>query len=223
MSLSEDEDGLTERLRLMVLTHPHPACGRSLADVVAECCDAGATAIELRDKGATAEELLRHADTLVPIVHERDALLIVNDRMDVALAAGADGVHLGADDLPLVGARRIAPPGFLLGYSTDDPDEARTAAHAGADYLGVGAVYGTRSKPGLEEEAIGPERVRAVLDAAGLPGVGIGGITADNAGAVARSGAGVAVLGAVMGADEPGRAVRDILATTRSRGLPDET
>jgi thiamine-phosphate pyrophosphorylase len=159
MSLSEDEDGLTERLRLMVLTHPHPACGRSLADVVAECCDAGATAIELRDKGATAEELLRHADTLVPIVHERDALLIVNDRMDVALAAGADGVHLGADDLPLVGARRIAPPGFLLGYSTDDPDEARTAAHAGADYLGVGAVAGGGSdRPGARPSRAGRGR-----------------------------------------------------------------
>jgi thiamine-phosphate pyrophosphorylase len=178
---------------------------------VAECCDAGATAIELRDKEATAEELLRHAESLLPVARAGDALLIVNDRMDVALAAGADGVHLGPDDLPVVAARQIAPRGFLLGYSTDDPDEARAAAGAGADYLGVGAVYGTCSKPGLEDEAIGSERVHAVLEAAGLPGVGIGGITAENAGAVARAGAGVAVLGAVMGADEPGRAVRAIL------------
>jgi thiamine-phosphate pyrophosphorylase len=200
-----------DRLQLMVITHPRPACGRPLEDVVAECCDAGATSIELRDKEATGEELLRHTEALLAVTRARDALLIINDRMDVALAAGADGVHLGPDDLPVEAARRIAPRGFLLGYSTDDPDEARTAARAGADYLGVGAVYGTRSKPGLEDEAIGPERVRAVLEAAALPGVGIGGITAENAGAVARAGAGVAVLSAVMGADEPGRAVRAIV------------
>lgn len=204
--------GLAARLRLMIITHPHPTCGRTLRDVVAECCDAGATAIELRDKEATAEELLRHAESLLPVARACDALLIVNDRMDVALAAGADGVHLGPDDLPVAAARSIAPSGFVLGYSTDDPDAARAAARAGADYLGIGAVYGTRSKPGLEREAIGPGRVRAVLEAAGLPGVGIGGITADNAGAVGRVGSGVAVLGAVMGADDPGRAVRAILA-----------
>jgi thiamine-phosphate diphosphorylase len=204
--------GLAARLRLMIITRPRPACGRPLQDVVAECCDSGATAIELRDKQATAEGLLRQAESLLPIARASGALLIINDRMDVALAAGTDGVHLGPDDLPVAAARPIAPPGFLLGYSTDDPDEARAAARAGADYLGVGAVYGTRSKPGLEAEAIGPARVRTVLDAAGLPGVGIGGITAENAGAVARVGGGVAVLGAVMGADEPGREVRAILA-----------
>ena len=203
--------GLAARLRLMVLTHPHPACGRDLTHVVAECCDAGATAIELRDKDATAEELLALAEALLPVARARDALLIINDRMDVALAAGADGVHLGPDDLPVDAACRISPPGFLLGYSTDEPEEARRAAIAGADYLGVGAVYGTRSKPGLEGEAIGPDRVRAVLAAGGLPGVGIGGITAENACALARVGAGVAVLAAVMGADRPGRAVRAIL------------
>lgn len=226
MSLPEDPPSrsaavhqqIASRLRLMIITHPYPACGRALEHVVAECCDAGATAIELRDKDATAERLLQEAETLVPIVHSRDTLLIVNDRMDVALAAGADGVHLGPDDLPVEAARRIAPRGFLLGYSTDDPDEARIAARAGADYLGVGAVYGTRSKPGLEDEAIGPERVRAVLEAAMLPGVGIGGITAENADAVARTGAGVAVLGAVMGAEDPGGAVQALLRAVSSPG-----
>ena len=109
-------------------------------------------------------------------------------------------------------ARRIAPPDFLIGYSTDTTEDAEQAAAAGADFLGVGAVFGTKSKSGLAEEAIGPDRVREVLASPGLPGLGIGGITAANAASVARTGAGVAVLGAVMGAREPAEIVRLIRA-----------
>jgi len=109
-------------------------------------------------------------------------------------------------------ARGLAPPGFLIGYSTDNPAEARAQAAAGADYLGVGAVYGTRSKQGLEEQDIGPARVREVRQAAGIPCVGIGGITRHNAAAVFDTGAGVAVLSSVMSAAEPGEVVRRILA-----------
>jgi thiamine-phosphate diphosphorylase len=206
---------LAARLRLMVITDPNPACGRDLIDVVAECIDAGATAIELRDKRATDEALLTVAESLVPLVRGRGRLLVINDRMDVALAAGADGVHLGPADLPVAAARAIAPAGFLIGYSTDDPEVAAGAARDGADYLGVGAVFGTRSKPGLEDERIGPERVGQVLRAAGLPGVGIGGITAQNAGELARAGVGVAVLSAVMGAARPADTVRAILGALR--------
>lgn len=195
----------------MVITDPQPTCGLGLPEVVAECLSAGATAIQLRDKTATGRELLERADALRPIVHEAGALLLVNDRLDVALSAGADGVHLGPDDLPVGAARAIAPSGFLIGYSTDDPEAAAAASREGADYLGVGAVYGTASKSGLAEERIGPERVAEVLAAAGLPGVGIGGITPDNAGAVARTGAGIAVIGAVMAAARPGKAVRRLL------------
>jgi thiamine-phosphate diphosphorylase len=202
--------GLTARLRLMVITDPHPDCGRGLLEVVAECLDAGATAIELRDKRATGKSLLQTTESLLPLVHSRGGLLLVNDRMDVALAAGAHGVHLGPDDLPVAAARAIAPAGFLIGYSTDTPEAAVRAARDGADYLGVGAVFGTRSKPGLENERIGPGRVREVLEAAGLPGVGIGGITAENAAELARVGAGVAVLSAVMGAAQPAAIVRSI-------------
>jgi thiamine-phosphate pyrophosphorylase len=135
----------------------------------------------------------------------------VNDRVDVALAAGADGVHLGPADPPVGAVRPVVPEGFVVGYSADSPGEARRAAEEGADYLGVGAVYGTRSKAGLKDEAIGPGRVGEVLEAAGLPGVGIGGITPDNAAAVYRAGAGVAVLGAVMDAPDPAAVVRRIL------------
>lgn len=210
--------GLAGRVQLMVLTTPRPACGRPLSRVVRECLEAGATAIQLRDKTATAVELYDKALVLLSVVKAFDALLLVNDRFDVALAAGAHGVHLGPEDLPVASVRRVVPPGFLIGTSTDDPATGRRAALAGADYLGVGAVFGTRSKPGLEHESIGPERVGEVLEKSGLPGVGIGGITPRNADEVLRVGAGIAVLSAVMNAADPGGAVRGLRAAIDEAG-----
>ena len=195
----------------MVLTDPAPASGRRLADIVAEVLEAGATAIQLRDKEASDEELYEQAVRLGALTHDHGSLLIVNDRFDVALAAGADGVHLGPEDLPVEVVRLHAGDELLIGYSTDNPAAAMLAASAGADYLGVGAVYGTRSKAGLEHEAIGPDRVGQVLHAAGLPGVGIGGITLENAAEVFATGAGVAVLSAVMHAERPGDVVRRLV------------
>lgn len=214
---------LAERLRLMVITRPEPRAG-PLADVIDACLAAGATAVQLRHKDADDLRLLRQARDLLPVVHRHGGLFLVNDRIDVALAAGADGAHLGPEDLPVAAAREVVPEDFVLGHSTDDPDRARRAAREGADYLGVGAVYGTRSKEGLEDEAIGPRRVGEVLKAAGLPGVGIGGITPGNAGPVFRGGAGVAVLGAVMDAEEPAAVVRRLLeAAAAAEGAPDGT
>ena len=198
---------LATRLRLMVLTAPRPACGRPLPRVVRECLEAGATAIQLRDKTASADELYGIALELLAEVSSFDALLLINDRFDVGLAAGAHGVHLGPDDLPVSAVRRVVPRGFLIGSSTDDPLTGRRCALAGADYLGVGAVFGTLSKPGLEHESIGPGRVAEVAEVAGIPCVGIGGITVSNAAEVARIGAGIAVLSAVMDSPNPGEAV----------------
>ena len=194
----------------MALTRPEPACGRPLEEVVADCVDAGATAIQLRDKAATASALAATASRLLEITEPAGALLIVNDRIDVALAAGADGAHLGPSDLPVAAARKIAPPGFIIGYSTDDPAAARAAASDGADYFGVGAVFGTRSKPGLERERVGPGRVADVLRAARRPCTGIGGITPANAATVLATGTGVAVLSAIMDADDPGAVVASL-------------
>lgn len=172
----------------------------------------------MRDKTASAEELYGIALDLLAEVSSFDALLLVNDRFDVALAAGAHGVHLGPDDLPVAAVRRVVPRGFLIGSSTDDPPTGRRFALAGADYLGVGAVFETRSKPGLEHESIGAGRVAEVAEVAGIPCVGIGGITLDNAAEVARIGAGIAVLSAVMDSPNPGEAVaafRVVLAEVR--------
>lgn len=223
MTPSGDRDApgrLRARLRLMVITDPRPACGRPLPAVVEECLEAGATAVQLRDKGATSAALYRRAAELAPVARRHDALFLVNDRFDVALAAGADGVHLGPADLPLAEVRTAVPPGFVVGYSADRRAAAREAARDGADYLGVGAVYRTRSKEEAAGEAVGPERVAEVLEAAGLPGVGIGGITPENAAEVARAGAGVAVISAVMGAERPGEATRALLAAVEE-GRPD--
>ena len=207
------ESDLRGALRLVVVTDPHPAAG-SLQSVVTECLEAGCRAIQLRDKSASADRLYAHALDLREVCGQFGALLFVNDRFDVALAAGASGVHLGPEDIPVAAVRREAGPELLIGYSTDDPEAGRAAALAGADYLGVGAVFGTVSKPGLELEAVGPDRVGAVARAAGIPCVGIGGITPENAGLVAAEGAGVAVLGAVMNARRPGEVVEDLLRAT---------
>jgi len=212
----EPAEGLQARLRLMVLTEPQSV--RPLAQVVEECLAAGATAIQLRDKAATTRELYEQGLELLPAIRRHGALFVVNDRVDVAVALEADAVHLGPEDIPIAAVRRIAPSQLLIGYSTDDPEGGRRAAAAGASYLGVGAAFGTRSKEGLANEAIGPDRIREVMRASGLPAVGIGGVTPENAAEVAATGAGVAVLGAVMRAAEPGDVVRRIL-----RQIPETT
>ena len=216
--MSRADGALRERLRLMVITDPSPASGLALREVVERALEAGATAVELRHEGARGRELFEEAREIGSIVRAHDALFIVNDRLDVALAAGADGVHLGPGDPPVAGVRAAVPAHFVVGYSTDEPEQGRRAADDGADYLGVGSVYGTRSKEGLEEERIGPERVGEVLEAAGLPGVGVGGITPENAAAVYRTGAGVAVLSAVTHAAKPEEAVRELLAASETAG-----
>ncbi len=201
-------------LRLIVVTDTALAAPRTVRDVVAAALDAGAPAIQLRDKNADASTILAEARELLTLVRRYGALLFINDRIDVALAAGADGVHLGPDDIPVQAARRIAPK-LLIGYSTDDPEEARRAQDAGADYIGCGAVFGTRTKD-VGGEAIGIDRLNNVVDAASIPVVGIGGVTVENVHEIGRSrAAGAAVVGAVMAAEDPASTVRSLLAAFR--------
>jgi thiamine-phosphate pyrophosphorylase len=193
----------TPDLRLIVVTDAALASPRSISDVVAAAVAAGAPAIQLRDKHASARELAAQARTLLPAIRAAGALLFINDRVDVALASGADGVHLGPNDLGIEAARRIAPPAFLIGYSTDDPDRARHARQLGASYIGCGAVFGTTTKQDIAGERIGIARLDEVARAVDIPVIGIGGITADNIHEVrATAAAGAAVVGAVMKADD---------------------
>jgi thiamine-phosphate pyrophosphorylase len=204
-------DALARTLRVLVITDAALAAPRPVPRVVASALAAGARAIQLRSKGSTARELLALTRELLALTRPAGALLFVNDRFDVALAGGADGAHLGPEDVPLAAARRVVPPGFLLGASTDDPDHARRAEAEGADYIGCGAVWRTGTKD-VGGEEIGTERLRAVVGAVRIPVVAIGGITVQRAREVAPTGAaGVAVVRTVMAATDPSAEVRGLL------------
>jgi thiamine-phosphate pyrophosphorylase len=199
------------RPRLIVITDRRLAAPRPVREVVQAALRGGARCFQLRDKVATPRDLHAQAVELLPLIHGEGGILTINDRLDVALAAGADGVHLGPDDLPLAAARRIAPAEFVIGVSCDDPDRARTLEAEGASYIGCGAVFGTTTKD-VGGERIGPARVAAVAHAVAIPVVAIGGITAENAHELQGTGAaGVAVVGAVMAAADPEAAVERLL------------
>ncbi len=202
----------------MVVSHPRPGCGRALGEVVEELVAAGVGAVQLRDKEASPRELLAQAHRLRGITARHGALLIVNDRLDVALAAGGDGVHLGPEDVPVAAARRVVPDGFLLGHSTDDPGSARRAEADGADYLGCGTVFPTTSK----EDAgavIGVGGLAAVARAVRVPVLAIGGVTVERTRLLGRSGAsGVAVISAVMAAEHPVDAARRLIGAVEGWG-----
>ncbi|HEY9515432.1 MAG TPA: thiamine phosphate synthase [Gemmatimonadaceae bacterium] len=172
----------------------------------------GATMIQLRLKDEDAHSQVEVARALVAALPPQVSL-IVNDRADVALAAGAAGVHLGADDLPVAAVRRITPPEFVIGASVGCNDEVPAAR--GADYVGIGPVYPTGSKADAGT-AIGVEEFARLAALCSLPAVAIGGINAANVRAVIAAGArGAAVISAIFGAPDPeaaARAMRDAMA-----------
>lgn len=201
---------LVPRLSLVVITDPDCG-GRAIVDVVRAALRAGAPSIQLRGKDQPAREQVDLARALLAETRAAGALLWVNDRLDVALAAGADGVHLGQDDLPLEAARAIVPTGFLIGISAETAELALAAERGGADYVGTGPVYATGSKADAGD-AVGCARISEVARAVRIPVVGIGGIAVGNAGEVVHAGAaGVAVISAVMRAADPAAATRDLL------------
>ena len=203
---------LRTALRLVVITDRRLAAPRRLVEVVGAALEGGARAVQLRNKGDAASELLTSGQYLRRLTDEHAALLFVNDRLDVALAIGADGVHLGPDDPPVDAIRAAAPEGFLIGYSADDPTVARAAAQAGANYIGCGTVYSTVTKPDAGD-VIGLRGLTRVVEAVDVPVVAIGGITTRRAPEVAATGAaGVAVVREIMRAPDPAGATRSILA-----------
>ena len=188
------------------------AAPRSVVEVVEAALGAGAPAIQLRNKGESARALHEVGLVVRELTRRSGALFFVNDRLDVALSLGADGVHLGHDDIPVRAARAVVPEGFLIGYSTDDPAEATRAVGEGADYIGCGTVYRTSTKADAGA-AIGAGGLARVAHAVAAPVVGIGGIDEHRVGEVAASGAaGVAVVGAVMRANDVGATVGRLLA-----------
>ena len=199
---------------LYVILDRATAAGRDLVEILEAAIAGGARMVQLREKTWPSGQLLPLAERLRTRCRQAGVTFVMNDRVDLAVVLEADGVHLGQDDLPPRRARPLLRPGMILGVSTHSVEQARRAQADGADYVAVGAMFPTQTKPDFE--LVGPALVRAVRSEIRVPLVGIGGITPQNAGDVIRAGAdGVAVISAVCGAADPAAASADFLDAIR--------
>ena len=171
--------------------------GRALLDCVREALEGGVTLVQYRAKTASSAEMYNEALQLKALCDSFKVPLIINDRLDIAMAVGAAGVHLGQDDLPCAAARRILGEEYIIGVSAHNPAEAKAALQSGADYLGCGAVFGTATKADVKK--LGTDRLAAICREKGLPVVGIGGVTAYNYREVRAAGAdGAAIVSGIL-------------------------
>ncbi|KAF2085220.1 Hydroxyethylthiazole kinase [Saccharata proteae CBS 121410] len=202
--------------------------GRDLVQIVKEAVEGGVTIVQLRDKTSETAELIRIAKALHKVTKAHDIPLLINDRVDVALAAGVDGVHIGQDDIDLASARKILGKDAIIGVTANSVEEAKIAAEGGADYLGLGTVYATPTKQN-SKSIIGPSGVRHILSELHAANLGhvqtvcIGGINASNAQRVLYQAAspvksldGIAVVSAIIGAEDPKKASADLLSSIHS-------
>ena len=197
---------------LYLVTDPALGRGRPLAEIVAQAVRGGVTLVQLRDKAADGRALLEEARALIALLAPQGVPLIVNDRVDVALAAGAAGCHVGQSDLPAAAARALLGPDALLGVSLDAAEQAKGVDSGMVDYGAHGpfAATATKADAGAAVGAAGIARVRAL---SALPLVAIGGLDAGNLGAAIGAGAdGVAVVRAIMAAADPAAASRELAA-----------
>jgi thiamine-phosphate pyrophosphorylase len=200
------------KLGVYLVTDERLSKGRATAEIVRAAIRGGVDAVQLRGKDLPIREQLTIGRALRTITREAGVLFIVNDRLDLALALDADGVHVGQDDLPADVVRRLVGPEWIVGVSAATIAEARAARDDGADYIGVGPIWGTATKLDAGV-AVGPGLIATLKAAVELPMVGIGGIGAGNAAQViAAGGDGVAVVSAIMSADDPEAAARDLKA-----------
>lgn len=210
-----------KKARLYCITTP-PKNGHSYEEMAEQACRGGADVLQLREKNLSAKELLLLAKKVREICHHYETLFIVNDRIDIALAAGADGVHLGQEDLPLLEARKFVssyltasrfplPAGFLIGCSTHSLEQALAAERGGADYVGCGPIFATPTKPDLQP--VGLNLIREYRKHLQIPFVAIGGIEEKNLREVIEAGAKcVAVVRAVCGSENVEAASRGMKA-----------
>ena len=190
--------------------------GRSHIEAAGAVIAAGVRVIQLRDKTSGKKQLLPLARDLQALCREKGVLFVINDYLDVALAIGADGLHLGQGDLPAGEARRLLPLGALLGCSVTSVEEAQAAEAAGADYIAAGSIYPTSSKE--DAGLVGLDMLRRIRGAVKVPLVAIGGINRDNARQVIEAGAdSLCVISAVLGAPDLTRAARDIIEVIEDR------
>jgi len=197
--------------RLYVITDERVGRGRSHLQIAEGAIRGGADAIQLRDKEASGGRLFSVAVGLRRLTREAKIPFIVNDRLDVAMAVDADGVHVGQEDLPASVARRILGPGKILGVSAETVEEAMAAQKDGADYLGVGPVFEARGTKADAGAPLGLELIARIRKGCSLPIVAIGGINAENARSVREAGAdAVAVISAIASADDIARAAMQL-------------
>lgn len=202
--------------KLYVITDPNLPKGRNLEDVVRQAVEAGASVVQLRDKTASDEELTRLAKRLLSIMRPKGVPLIVNDRLEVAHASDADGLHLGQEDGPIQAVRKILGKDKIVGRSTHSPEQALGAQKEGADYIGVGPVFATPTKPG--RKPVDLDLVRFAAKNVTIPFVAIGGIDLGNALEVRQAGAStIAVVRAVMQAPDAGQATASFLGLMKQR------
>jgi thiamine-phosphate pyrophosphorylase len=180
--------------------------GRTTGDIVRKAVAGGVTCVQLREKDCPTREFMAEARLLKAILRPAGIPLIINDRLDVALAVGADGIHLGQQDMDITDARCLAGPELIIGISAESLEDALQAEAQGADYIGISPVFATATKSDAAMP-LGLDGIRRIRAAVRLPLVAIGGITADNAAAVIAAGAnGVAVVSAIVAADSPQKA-----------------
>ena len=197
---------------LYLVTDRSLSKGRATREIVQAAVAGGVTCVQLREKDCGTREFIDEALALRPLLRDHDIPLIINDRLDVALAVEADGVHLGQSDMPIGMARKIAGNSLLIGISAESTDDALRAEQEGADYIGISPVFATPTKTDTAAP-LGLEGVNKIRELVDIPLVGIGGINRDNAASVIEAGAdGVAVVSAIVSADDPRDAAKELKA-----------
>jgi thiamine-phosphate pyrophosphorylase len=187
-----------------------------LREMVLDILEGGADALQLRDKRSCDRRCLERARMFQTLCEDYGVPFIVNDRPDIAVASGADGVHLGPEDLPIREVRELAPD-LVIGGSAGTVERARALERAGANYLGSGAIYEASPSKSDASEPRGPRAIRAIVESVSIPVVGIGGIRSDNAASVIEAGAtGIAVIRDVVTSEQPCDATRDLLEVVES-------
>ena len=184
--------------------------GRTTLEIVTAAVQGGATVVQLREKDCSTRDFIKQALSIKKFLKDRGVPLIINDRVDVAQAVEADGVHLGQSDMPFEIAKNILGDSMIIGISAESLEDAIEAEKGGADYLGVSPIYATPTKTDTATP-LGLEGLQEIRKAVGLPLVGIGGLNKDNATEVIRNGAdGLAVVSAIVAADDPEAAARGL-------------
>ena len=206
---------LPQQLRLYAVTDRTWLNGRRLADVVAQAIDGGATFVQLREKCLDEHDLLAEAEELSALCHFRHVPFVIDDNVEVALAAGADGVHVGQSDMEALDVRAKLGPDKIIGVSAHSVEEALLAEKHGADYLGVGAMFPTGSKADVQE--LPYETLKEICAAVSIPVVAIGGISQENVAKLAGSGiCGVAVISAIYAAKNIKSAAEELKAAAEA-------